>query len=516
MRSLSSSASSSQSSTPIAKPSPATEQTPLLLPTTRGDATFPGSLPPTINSSPSHDAPPAEEPPFPTHQILLLCLARLLEPIAFFSIFPYINKMAQENGYLPDTDVGFYSGLIESLFSLTQMFVMIFWGRASDRLGRKPVLVVSIVGVSLATMLFGAAKTIAEMIVYRCAAGVFAGNVVTIRTMISEQCGQRSKNQAKAFSWFSIANNLGISIGPLLGGVLAEPVRQYPGLFKGWKWLERYPYVLSSLVIGGLGLVCAVVVGVWVEETLDRGKEGGDGRKVERMTVWELMKSPGVTIVLVVNGWIMLLAYSYTAILPVFWFTKVELGGFGFSPVQISWLMGLTGLSQAVWMLAIFPPLQARIGTNGVMRVCAKAYPFFFALGPAFSMLLRTGKPGLVTVFWVLAPVFFCLGSGVSMSFTAIQLAVSDVAPSTRTLGTLTSISQAVVSGMRSFSPATFASLFALSVKAQWLLEGYSIWVLMVAIAFGFTVLSFRLPDYEQLKKERESRSEEETQRLLD
>ncbi|KAK4200177.1 putative permease of the major facilitator superfamily [Triangularia verruculosa] len=500
----------------ITKLLPATEQTPLLPPATGGDAAIPGFTPPTSRPSPSNEAPStpaAEEGPFPTKQILLLCLARLLEPIAFFSIFPYINKMAQENGNLPNTDVGFYSGLIESLFSLTQMFVMIFWGRASDRVGRKPVLVASIVGVSLATMLFGTAKTIAEMVIYRCAAGVFAGNVVTIRTMISEQCGQRSKKQAKAFGWFSIANNLGISIGPLLGGALAEPVRQYPVLFKGWKWLEEYPYVLSSLVIGGLGLICAAVVGWSVEETLDRK---GEDRQVEKMSVWELMKSPGVGIVLVVNGWIMLLAYSYTAILPVFWFTEVDLGGFGFSPVQISWLMGLTGLSQAVWMLAIFPPLQARIGTNGVMRVCAKAYPLFFALGPVFSMLLRTGNPALVTVFWALAPLAFCFGSGVSMSFTAIQLAVSDVAPSTRTLGTLTSISQAVVSGMRSFSPATFASLFALSVKAQWLLEGYSIWVLMVTMAFGFTVLSLRLPDYEQLKKEREARAEEETQRLLD
>ncbi|VBB72293.1 Putative permease of the major facilitator superfamily [Podospora comata] len=515
MRSLFSSTSSSSSSQQQPSPpplKPPTEQTPLLLPlpTTGGDAALPPGPSPTINNDPPEEE---SEPPFPASQILLLCLARLLEPIAFFSIFPYINKMAQENGALPDTDVGFYSGLIESLFSLTQMFVMIFWGRASDSFGRKPVLVASIVGVSLATMLFGTAKTITEMIVYRCAAGVFAGNVVTIRTMIAEQCGQRSGNhQAKAFGWFSIANNMGISLGPLMGGMLAEPAGTWPGFFEGGL-MERYPYLLSSLVIGGMGLGCAGVVGVWVEETLDRGTEGK--REVERMTVGQLVRSPGVGIVLVVNGWVMLLAYSYTAILPVFWFTKVELGGFGFSPVQISWLMGLTGLSQAVWMLAIFPRLQARIGTNGVMRVCAKAYPFFFALGPVFSMLLRTGRPEFVTVFWVCAPVFFCLGSGVSMSFTAIQLAVNDVAPVARMLGTLVSISQAVVSGTRSFSPALFASLYALSVKAQWLLHGYSIWVLMVAMALVFTVLSLWLPDYEQLKKEREARAEGESERLL-
>lgn len=64
-------------------------------------------------------------------QIFLLCYTRVVEPIAFFSIFPYINYMIEKTGGIPKDSVGFYSGLIESLFSLTQMFVMIFWGRVS-------------------------------------------------------------------------------------------------------------------------------------------------------------------------------------------------------------------------------------------------------------------------------------------------------------------------------------------------------------------------------------------------
>lgn len=58
------------------------------------------------------------------------------------------------------------------------MLLMISWGRAADRFGRKPVLVFSLAGVSIATALFGLSKTITEMIVYRCLAGVFAGTIV--------------------------------------------------------------------------------------------------------------------------------------------------------------------------------------------------------------------------------------------------------------------------------------------------------------------------------------------------
>ncbi|RVD89727.1 uncharacterized protein DFL_000722 [Arthrobotrys flagrans] len=46
-----------------------------------------------------------DDKPLPMAQILFLCAARLIEPIAFFSIFPYINKMCQENGSLEDTDL---------------------------------------------------------------------------------------------------------------------------------------------------------------------------------------------------------------------------------------------------------------------------------------------------------------------------------------------------------------------------------------------------------------------------
>lgn len=136
--------------------------------------------------------------------------------------------MVAKNGNLDPADTGFYSGLIESLFSLTQMCVMIFWGRLSDRYGRKPVLVISLWGCAFAVALFGFAKTIWQMILFRCFAGVFAGTVVTIRTMISEH--STAKTQARAFSWFAFAGNLGILFGPLIGGALADPVHQYSTL----------------------------------------------------------------------------------------------------------------------------------------------------------------------------------------------------------------------------------------------------------------------------------------------
>lgn len=499
----------------------ASEHTPLLAagdiaPTADPEISEATTLIDEQSSSSSNNNVDPDDKPLPVAQILVLCYARWVEPVAFFSIFPYINKMAQENGNLADADVGFYSGLIESLFSLTQMTVMILWGRAADRFGRKPVLAFSLIGVTLATAMFGMAKTISQMILFRCLAGVFAGTIVTIRTMISEH--STAKTQARAFSWFAFSGNLGIFFGPLIGGALADPAGQYPGLFGNIQFFKDYPYALPSFAVGVIGVTAVLVTAFLAEETLkkeifssgsDSEESGGAPAKPKPISTCDLLKSPGVPIILYTYGHIMTLAFAYTAIVPVFWFTRVDLGGLGFTPLQISLMMGLGGLAQAIWILIVFPPLQHRIGTNGVLRVCAIAYPFFFATLPFFSTLLRYGGSTGEIIFWVITPALLCLGSGVSMSFTAIQLALNDASPSPVTLGTLNALALSLVSGVRSFSPALFASLFAISARTQWL-WGYAIWVLMVLLAAGFTIISSYLPDYDELRRQRQRRELDE------
>lgn len=243
-----------------------------------------------------------DDKPLPVWQIILLCYARLVEPMAFFSIFPYINKMVQENGNLEPQDVGFYAGLIESLFSLTQAVVMIFWGEAADRIGRKPVLVFSLFGVTLATSIFGMARTIWQMILFRCLAGVFAGTIVTIRTMIAEHSTQ--KTQARSFSWFAFSGNLGIFLGPLLGGALADPAGQYPKVFGNVRFFVDYPYALSSFVVGSVGLTGAIAAALFIKETLKKepSDDGHNPNKPKRdsHSIIKLVKSPGVGMVLYV------------------------------------------------------------------------------------------------------------------------------------------------------------------------------------------------------------------------
>ncbi|KAF2230681.1 MFS general substrate transporter [Viridothelium virens] len=422
-----------------------------------------------------------EDKPLPTSQIFLLCYARLVEPAAFFCIFPFVNQMIRDTGDIDERDVGFYSGLIESMFSFTQMLVMVFWGKAADKFGRKPVLCYSLFGVTIATAIFGLSQTIWQMILFRCIAGFFAGTVVTVRTMITEN--STAKTQARAFSFFSFSGNLGIFFGPLIGGGLARPAKEYPSVFGSIQFFKEYPYALPTFVTGAISLSAAIVSTLFIRETLG-AKEDPNAKKESPMSTWEILKYPGVGVVLYIFGHQSLLGLAYTAIIPVFWFEPVYLGGFGFSPRWISIFLALAGFSQSLWLLLVFPPLQHRFGTGGVLRACSIAWPFFMLVYPICNLLL---KHDLMVAFWIVAITSLMLGSGVAMSYTATQLAINDISPSPATLGTLNALALALASGIRAVTPAAFSSLYATGVKYQ-ILGGEFIWVIVIIIAIALAI----------------------------
>jgi MFS family permease len=496
-----------------------------------------GGGPPTSSeaSDDTSASSSSADKPLPKLQIILLCVVRMTEPIAFFGVFPYIAQMVQRNGHLPPADVGFYSGLIESLFSATQMFVLVAWGRLADRLGRKPVLVASLLGMAVGPALFGLSTTLGQMIAFRCLAGVFSGSSLIIRTMISEH--STVDTQARAFSFFSFGGNVGIFLGPLIGGALADPAEQYPAVFAGIPFFETYPYALAGFATGLVSLVVAIVCVFFLEETLDRSQwetsspsnesdqdsndpkrstwrriraftvrfilsihgaaaflAGTGGDDPAEMSIWQLVRAPGVAYVLWIYGHVMLLAFAFTAIIPVALYTPVVLGGLGFSTSLISAYMASQGASQALWLLLAFPFLQRRFGTRAVMFGCGVAYPFFFAGYILLNALLRDGSEPARVWFWIIGCFVAFVGPGISMAFTGAQLALNDVSPDPRVLGTLNAVALTVSSGIRALAPGASTAIYAIGVRNQ-ILGGHLAWVLLIPLSATYGVAAKWLPE---------------------
>lgn len=79
------------------------------------------------------DSPVKKATPLPIAQLLIVCAIRLMDPIAFTQIFPYINEFI---AFLKLTDdpsqTGFYSGLVESTFAVTQFLAIYQWSKLSS------------------------------------------------------------------------------------------------------------------------------------------------------------------------------------------------------------------------------------------------------------------------------------------------------------------------------------------------------------------------------------------------
>jgi len=133
--------------------------------------------------------------------------------------------------------------------------------------------------------------------------------------------------------------------------------------------------------------------------------------------MFELLNHQGVRKVLIIYNFIALLAFAFTAAYPVWLYEPVGLGGLGFRPSFIAYAMGAGGASQALWILLVFPPLHKRIGTGGVLRLCAWAWPISFTINPMCNLLLRHD---LRIVFWIIFPLQAVFGCGVAMAFSKI------------------------------------------------------------------------------------------------
>lgn len=122
---------------------------------------------------------------------------RLAEPIAFTSILAYSFVMVKElNG--TDRDASVYSGLLVSAFAIAETSTIMFWGALSDRIGRKPVVLMGLAGTALSSMIFGFAQKYWVALLARLLGGSLNGNLAVLQTMVSEMV-KRPEHERKRF-----------------------------------------------------------------------------------------------------------------------------------------------------------------------------------------------------------------------------------------------------------------------------------------------------------------------------
>jgi MFS family permease len=91
-------------------------------------------------------------------------------------IFPYMYFMVKDFHITEDENqISFYAGMITSAFTFAEFSTALFWGRLSDRIGRKPVLLTGLAGTALSVLIFGIAPNLPVALLARVLGGLLNG-----------------------------------------------------------------------------------------------------------------------------------------------------------------------------------------------------------------------------------------------------------------------------------------------------------------------------------------------------
>lgn len=476
-----------------------------------------------------------EQTPLPKMQLFILCVMRLSEPICFTVIFPFVNeqvKAALPN--VPKSEIGYYAGLIESCFALTQFCTVFLWGRLSDSIGRKPILLIGMAGTFLSTNAFGFAQSLPTMIAARCIAGLFNANVSVLKSVLGEITDET--NSARAFSFLPLMFAVGTIVGPFLGGTLSTPAEQFPDLFGGSQFWEKYPFYLPCAVSSLYVLFAFTIGSTFLNETLESkvrkieaskirndvehhhrntgqdsvaAEDNDDERSellatrqaqsLEQSTDQQDMKPPGIRrlltpeIIKILSSQMLLNLQniSFTSLLPLFCYESVTDGGVSFTRADIGHIMAFNGVLAIIVQSVIFPQVEKRLkGPLPVYRLGLVLYIPSFLMFP-IAHLAALWFPSTRMPTWAAFAVGIIFKASAGMSIVCGTLLVNNSSPTKSSLGSLNGLSQSFGSLSRAIGPVLSTSLFAFSSTHKGF--GSLVWIVMIAISSTAWLMSFRI-----------------------
>ncbi|KAH7904155.1 major facilitator superfamily domain-containing protein [Hygrophoropsis aurantiaca] len=449
--------------------------------------------------------------PLPKVQFGIVMFLQLAEPISSMCIYPFINQLVRELNITggDETKVGYYAGLIESIFFATEALTVMRWSRLSDRIGRKPVILIGLSGLCVSMLAFGLSRTFWTLVISRCICGMLNGNLGVMKSMIAEMTD--STNMAQGFSLIPIVWCVGATIGAFMGGALARPHERFPETFSGTFW-EQYPYFLPCAAAAAFTAGTFLLILFFLKETLPNrvvrvqkaqirdnsrldaecAHEGTSPHAVHStMVPIRSLLIPSVTIPLANYGMLAFVEIALVSLKPLYYSTPTVLGGLGFSPSLIGSWIALFGIVDGTFQALFFAPIVDRLGPKRIFMISVACFIPIFMIFPVMSWHVRSS--GVDWVIWVLLSCQLALTVIMDMSYGCIFMFIASSAPSKHSLGSVNGMGQTVASIARTIGPAVSTSLFAASEQHH-LLGGNAVYLFLVLLTVFFVWLTSRLP----------------------
>jgi DHA1 family tetracycline resistance protein-like MFS transporter len=185
-----------------------------------------------------------------TRPLLVIFLTIFVNLIGFGIIIPLLPFYAETFGASP-----LVIGLLFAVFSVCQLVAAPILGDWSDRYGRRPILIFSLLGTVASFMLLALARSITMLFIARIVDGLSGGNISTARAYVADVT--EPKDRARAYGLIGMAFGLGFIFGPALSGVLV-----------------RVSLTAPIWAAAAITLVATAVAWLWLPETVHRAQAG--------------------------------------------------------------------------------------------------------------------------------------------------------------------------------------------------------------------------------------------------
>ena len=202
-------------------------------------------------------------------------LVVMIDLLGFGIVLPLLPFYAQEFAATPLT-----IGLLYSVYSLMQLIFSPLWGSLSDRMGRRPIMLLSTLGASLAYILFGFAESLALLFFSRVLAGGMGGNISTAQAYIADVTTK--ENRARGMGLIGAAFGIGFVVGPASATLMIHPgFHSFVGGLGAESlaaWMEANRFALPGFFAAFLSFCSFMMVLFKLPETVGRVRAGQAGR----------------------------------------------------------------------------------------------------------------------------------------------------------------------------------------------------------------------------------------------
>jgi len=281
-----------------------------------------------------------------TGKLIILMVSAFIDMLGMLMILPLLPFYAEKLGA-----GGAIVGLLVAAFSLAQLVSAPFWGRFSDRYGRRPALLVSLVASAIAFVVFAYADSLWLLFLSRIVQGAGGGTVGVIQAYVAD--ATRPEDRARVLGWLSAATNAGVAIGPAIGSWLRPLGAEWPGL------------VAAVLCVINMAFVWRYLTEARTLNTADR-KAQDAGRGSSRKALLQVISHPAepASRLIIIYAIAIGAFQGITAVLALFLGWR-----FGVTELTIGYFFTYIGVLSVVTRAIFLGPLVDRFGEARLSRI---------------------------------------------------------------------------------------------------------------------------------------------------